>query len=85
MVAKSPKSTVVLSVPAGFDLHPKKIGSGRRWASEKRTRGVDVGRLRPNHYNSLATPLLFSSLPLRKSYKIRLEEFRCRDPSCRYR
>ncbi|RWW67955.1 hypothetical protein BHE74_00024557 [Ensete ventricosum] len=28
---------------------------------------------------------LFSSLPLRKSYEIRLEEFRRRDPSCGYR
>ncbi|RRT38618.1 hypothetical protein B296_00017967 [Ensete ventricosum] len=30
-------------------------------------------------------PLLFSSLPLRKSYEIILEEFRCRDPLCGYR
>ncbi|RRT37033.1 hypothetical protein B296_00041020 [Ensete ventricosum] len=29
--------------------------------------------------------LLFFSLPLRKSYKIRLEEFRYRDLSCGYR
>ncbi|RRT68213.1 hypothetical protein B296_00015787 [Ensete ventricosum] len=36
-----------------FGLYPRKNGSGRRWASEKRTRGVDVGRLRPNHYNCL--------------------------------
>ncbi|RWV88749.1 hypothetical protein GW17_00049140 [Ensete ventricosum] len=27
--------------------------------------------------------ILFSSLPLRKSYEIKLEEFRCRDPSSR--
>ncbi|RWV80154.1 hypothetical protein GW17_00058616 [Ensete ventricosum] len=29
----------------GFGIHPKKIGSGCRWVSEKRTRGVDLGRL----------------------------------------
>ncbi|RZR99560.1 hypothetical protein BHM03_00029127 [Ensete ventricosum] len=36
---------------SGFDLHPKKVDNGHRWASGKRTREWTWARLRPNHYN----------------------------------
>ncbi|RWW77867.1 hypothetical protein BHE74_00013938 [Ensete ventricosum] len=36
---------VVETLAGRFDLHPKKIDSGCRWTSEKRTWGVDVGQV----------------------------------------
>ncbi|RWV77962.1 hypothetical protein GW17_00061141 [Ensete ventricosum] len=47
----------------------RELRSGRRWASEKRTRGVDVDRLRPKHYNWMTSFNFASNLEIKSLNK----------------